>query len=281
MVCMGLPMSHSKEVSLCTWNVNSLNVRFEQLKLLLESQQWDVVCLQETKMTDERFPYEAFKELGYHALHAGQPSYNGVAILGRIQRFHSVALVHAALPYREDPQQRFLLAKLDDLYVGNVYVPNGQALESDKYRYKLQWIDDLIQFLAEKGWCTLPFALLGDFNIAPADADVHDPGLWQGKVLCGDEERKRFSRLLELGLQDAFRILHPESAHYTWWDYRQLAFQKNKGLRIDHILVSDALAPRLKACEILRQARKSEKASDHAPVVLTLASTASCDRLQD
>ena len=276
---MRLSMSSLESISLCTWNVNSLKVRFEQLKALLASQNWDVVCLQETKMPDDKFPYEAFKEVGYHAFHAGQPTYNGVAILCRMNRFESIELVHAALPDREDPQQRFLMAKLDELYVASAYFPNGQSVESDKYRYKLQWIDDLIQCLVQYGYGQQDFALLGDFNIAPDDADVHDPAQWHEQILCSAEERKRFSRLIALDLSDAFRALHPGERQFTWWDYRQLAFQKNKGLRIDHALISKTLLSRLQSCEILRQIRKSEKASDHAPLVIKLASLPTTDHL--
>jgi len=264
-------MSPDDGLSLCTWNVNSLKVRFEQLKSLLVSQCWDVVCLQETKMTDDRFPYEALRELGYQAFHCGQPTYNGVAVLARLDRFETMALIHDHLPNREDPQQRFLAVRLDTPAVACAYVPNGQTVDSDKYRYKLQWLDNLIAYLKEQRFSEQDFALLGDFNIAPQDCDVHDPALWHEQVLCSSEERRRFAKLLELGFSDAYRVLKPATVQYTWWDYRQLAFQKNRGLRIDHVLLSQSLMQKLNACEIHRQARKAEKASDHAPVSVYIA----------
>ncbi|NDF50817.1 MAG: exodeoxyribonuclease III, partial [Betaproteobacteria bacterium] len=160
-----------------------------------------------------------------------------------------------------------LLAQFDDLLIANVYVPNGQSVDSEKYGYKLSWLDHLLKFLNDTDCCSRPFVLLGDFNIAPQDLDVHDPEQWRGQVLCSAPERDRFQQLLELGLVDSLRHIDPTTRLYSWWDYRQLAFQKNKGLRIDHILVSQAMLPRLTACEINRQARKAEKASDHAPVI--------------
>ena len=260
-------MRHDEALRICTWNVNSLKVRFDQLKQLLETERWDIVCLQETKMTDDRFPYEAFRAIGYAAFHAGQPSYNGVAILARLERFQQFELIQASLPHGDDHQQRFLLAQIDGLLIANAYVPNGQSVDSEKYHYKLSWLDHLHKFLAETNSCSRSFALLGDFNIAPNDIDVHDPELWRDQVLCTAQERDRFEQLLALGLIDSFRYIDPTNKTYSWWDYRQLAFQKNKGLRIDHILVSKPLATSLAACEIFRQARKADKASDHAPVV--------------
>jgi exodeoxyribonuclease-3 len=258
------------DLSICSWNVNSLKVRFEQLKALLQTQRWDVICLQETKMTDDRFPYEALRELGYHAFHTGQPTYNGVAILARLERFQDMKLIQSQLPELDDPQQRFILAQIDDLVIACAYVPNGQAVDSDKFKYKLNWLDKLYGFLSNSNLCRHPFALLGDFNIAPQDIDVHDAELWRNQVLCTSEERIRFQGLLDLGLTDCFRHLEPLSRVYSWWDYRQLAFQKNKGLRIDHILISQSLVPLLTSCEIVRQVRKAEKASDHAPVLARL-----------
>ena len=264
---MGPFMPDESTLSICSWNVNSLKVRFEQVKQRLETQRWDIVCLQETKTTDDRFPYEAIKAIGYAAFHAGQPTYNGVATLVRMDRFEHMVLIQARLPHGDDPQQRFLLAQFDDLLIANVYVPNGQSVDSEKYGYKLSWLDHLLKFLNDTDCCSRPFVLLGDFNIAPQDLDVHDPEQWRGQVLCSAPERDRFQQLLELGLVDSLRHIDPTTRLYSWWDYRQLAFQKNKGLRIDHILVSQAMLPRLTACEINRQARKAEKASDHAPVI--------------
>ncbi|MFZ9465676.1 MAG: exodeoxyribonuclease III, partial [Burkholderiaceae bacterium] len=160
------------DLSICSWNVNSLKVRFEQLKTLLQTQRWDVICLQETKMTDDRFPYEALRELGYHAFHIGQPTYNGVAILARLDRFQDMKLIQSQLPELDDPQQRFILAQIDDLVIACAYVPNGQAVDSDKFKYKLNWLDKLHHFLSHSDLCRRPFALLGDFNIAPQDIDV-------------------------------------------------------------------------------------------------------------
>jgi exodeoxyribonuclease-3 len=264
---MGPFMPDESTLSICSWNVNSLKVRFEQVKQRLETQRWDIVCLQETKMTDDRFPYEALETIGYAAFHAGQPTYNGVATLARMDRFKHIEMLQSRLPHGDDPQQRFLLAKFDNLLIANIYVPNGQAVDSDKYRYKLSWLDHLLKFLNDADCCRQPFVLLGDFNIAPHDLDVHDPEGWREQILCSTPERDRFHQLLELGLFDSLRHIDPTTRLYSWWDYRQLAFQKNKGLRIDHILISKAMLARLYACEIDRQARKAEKASDHAPVI--------------
>lgn len=257
-------------MKLATWNVNSLKIRLPQLEQLLAAERWDLVCLQETKTTDERFPYERLAQLGYRAQHLGQPTYNGVAVLARTDTVKELRCVQAGLPGFDDPQQRFLLAQADDLLIASAYVPNGQSLDSEKYLYKLHWLEALHRALLERAWAQQPFVVAGDFNIAPEDRDVHDPALWQGQVLCSDPEREAWRRLLSTGLSDAFRLHHASPGHYTWWDYRQLAFPRNRGLRIDHILLGGGLADRSVHCRILRQARKGDKPSDHAPVVVEL-----------
>jgi exodeoxyribonuclease-3 len=262
----------SFEFKLATWNVNSLKVRLPQLEQLLATERWDLVCLQETKTTNEHFPHERLAQLGYRALHLGQRAYNGVAVLARIETVKELRCVQAGLPEFDDPQQRFLLTQADDLLIASAYVPNGQSLDSEKYRYKLLWLEALHRALLANAWACQPFVLAGDFNIAPEDRDVHDPALWQGQVLCSDPERQAWRRLLNTGLQDAFRLHHANPGQYTWWDYRQLAFPRNRGLRIDHILLGGGLADRSLDCRVLREARKGVKPSDHAPVVVQLRS---------
>jgi len=254
-------------LSVCTWNVNSLKIRMAQLEQLLEIRKWDLVCLQETKTTDPSFPDARFEQLGYRAIHLGQPGYNGVAILARQDTVSEFRCVQAGLPAFDDPQQRFVVAQADAILIASAYVPNGQSLESEKFVYKLRWLEALHGTVLSAGWAKQPFILAGDFNIAPDDRDVHDPALWEGQVLCSETERDAYRKLLRTGLHDALRLHDAHQGRYSWWEYRQLAFQRNRGLRIDHILLSDALRESCSACEILREARKAEKPSDHAPVV--------------
>lgn len=255
-------------MKLATWNVNSLNVRLPRVIDWLAANPVDVLCLQETKLRDEKFPRAELEAIGYQSSHAGQPTYNGVAILARQDSVGRPASVVVGNPLFPDPQQRLLSAELGGLRVICAYFPNGQSIDSDKYDYKLRWIDALIEWLAQPS--PLPTVLLGDFNIAPDDRDVYDPPAWAGQVLCSPRERERFARLLALGFADAFRLFEQPSGIYSWWDYRQLAFPRNAGLRIDHILVADALSAHVKACEIDRNARKGARPSDHAPVIAHL-----------
>ena len=232
----------------------------------LEAQQPDVLALQEIKMTDAEFPALEFDRLGYQAICSGQPTYNGVALLTRKDADDVVT----ALPDFDDPQKRVLGAKVDGVYVLDLYVPNGQALDSDKYRYKLEWLAQLdlwVQALVQEHPKLL---LLGDFNIAPDDRDVHDPAAWLGSVLTSAPEREAFHRLLGHGLQDSFRLLHDGGGNFSWWDYRGAGFQRNLGLRIDHILLSGSLAARCSAAWIDKEPRSWERPSDHTPVVVEL-----------
>jgi exodeoxyribonuclease III len=253
-------------VKLATWNVNSLKVRLPHLLEWLAREQPDAVCLQETKTEDANFPADALRQAGYQIVFAGQKTYNGVAILSRAQPTDIVS----AIPDFEDEQKRLLAANVDGVRVVCVYVPNGESVESDKYRYKLSWLEALRAWLALEVRAHARLVLLGDYNIAPEERDVHDPKLWEGKVLFSEPERTAFRSLQELGLKDSFRLLEQPEKSYSWWDYRMNAFKRNLGLRIDHILVSDALAGSVKASSIDKAMRALERPSDHAPVVTEL-----------
>lgn len=254
-----------------TWNVNSLNVRLPHVLDWLANHPVDALCLQETKVTDDRFPVATFEEAGYHAVYTGQKTYNGVAIITP----HTPSDVVKGMPDFADEQQRVIAATIDagagPVRVVCAYFPNGQEVGSDKYRYKLDWCDAMHAYTAEALASSSAFALLGDYNIAPDDRDVHDPAAWAGQILCSDAERAKFRALIDLGLADAFRLFDQPERTFSWWDYRQLAFQKNQGLRIDHILLSPGLAQRCTACVIDRAARKKPQPSDHAPVYAALA----------
>lgn len=254
-------------MKLATWNVNSLKVRLPQLLHWVAQDPIDIVCLQETKLVDPRFPIEALEQAGYASAFAGQPTYNGVAILTRRETVGEPSEVTIGNPLRDDPQQRLITATVAGIRVISAYFPNGQSVGSDKYGYKLDWIDRLLEWLPSQLGDDTPVALLGDFNIAPEERDVHDPAAWEGKVLFSEPERERFRALEALGLVDAFRLFDQPEKSYTWWDYRQMAFRRNMGLRIDHILVSRALRERVGGCWIERDLRKREQPSDHAPVV--------------
>jgi exodeoxyribonuclease-3 len=253
-------------MKIAAWNVNSLKVRLPQVLDWLAAQQPDVLCLQETKLTDAQFPVEALRALGYHALFHGQPTYNGVAILSRATPVDPLC----GWPDGDDSQARLCAASVGSLRVVNVYVPNGQAVASDKYAYKLAWLARLRAFLADELLRHPRLALLGDFNIAPTDMDVYDPEAWGEEVLCSPAERAALAGIHELGFHDSFRHLYPEARAWSWWDYRAAMFRRDLGLRIDLILVSSALLPVLGAAGIDREARRAERPSDHAPVWLDL-----------
>ncbi len=256
---------------IATWNVNSLKVRLPQLLSWLQTQPVDVVCLQETKLTDENFPVAALDAAGYHSLFAGQKTYNGVAILLRKETLGDDAEdIVTALPGLDDPQKRLIAVTTARTRVVCAYFPNGQSVGSDKYAYKLEWIETLARWLREELANHPRLALAGDFNIAPEARDVHDPALWEGQVLCSDPERAAFRGLVELGLRDAFRLFEQPDRSYTWWDYRNLAFRRKMGLRIDHILLSGALAAQCTACTVDVGPRRNEQPSDHAPVIATI-----------
>jgi exodeoxyribonuclease III len=256
-------------VKLVTWNVNSLNVRLPRLVEWLAANAPDVVCLQETKLEDARFPHDEIGKAGYVAHAYGQRTYNGVALL--VRDGLAATDVARGLPGFPDEQKRVIAATIAGVRVINAYVPNGQSVDSDKYAYKLAWCKGATTALAEALVAHPLLVLAGDLNIAPEPRDVHDPALWEGQVLFSEPERAAFRGWLALGLVDGFRRFEQPPNSFSWWDYRMLAFPKNRGLRIDHILLSMALAARCTACRIDRNARKGEKPSDHAPVIAEIA----------
>ena len=254
-------------MKLVTWNVNSLKVRLPQVLDWLAEHQPDVLCLQETKLEDVNFPVAEIAAAGYQVLYSGQKTYNGVAILSKTPALDVVT----AIPGYADVQKRVLAATFGDVRVIDVYIPNGQSVDSDKYQYKLGWLEALTGWLAEELARHPKLALLGDFNIAPDERDVHDPKAWEGQVLFSQPEREAFRRLVGTGLADSFRLFDQPEKTYSWWDYRMNAFRRNMGLRIDHILLSRALAETCKSCTIDKVARKAERPSDHAPVMVETA----------
>jgi len=254
-------------MKLATWNVNSLKVRLPQALDWLQANQPDMLCLQETKLTDDNFPYDIIAEAGYQSVYTGQKTYNGVAILSK----QPAQNVVTAIPDFEDEQKRVIAATSGGLRVVCIYVPNGEAVGSEKYDYKLRWLPTLTQWLREELKTYPKLALLGDYNIAPDDRDVYDPKLWNGKVLCSQPERDAFNALLDLGLVDSFRLFEQPEKTYSWWDYRMLAFRRNRGLRIDQILLSTVLANNCTSCRIDKAPRKLERPSDHAPVIAELS----------
>lgn len=255
-------------MKISTWNVNSLKVRLPHLLRWLADNPVDILCLQETKMTDDKFPVAEINAAGYQVAFSGQKTYNGVAILSKLP----LADVVRNNPRFPDDQQRILAATIGGMRIICAYVPNGQAVGSDKYAYKLAWLAALREWLADElaAHADGGLAIVGDYNIAPEDRDVHDPALWAGAIHCSDLERAALASLIENGVVDAFRLFEQPEKSFSWWDYRMLGFQKNKGLRIDHILLSSALAKRCTACTIDRLPRKWEQPSDHAPVTATL-----------
>lgn len=250
-------------LKIASWNVNSLRVRLPHLTEWLNGHAPDVIGLQETKTTDEEFPRAELEALGYHVVHAGQKSYNGVALLSRIAGED----VQLGLPDWDDPQRRLIAATYADVRVVNVYIPNGSVVGSEKYIYKLRWLERLTRYLEVQLAQYPRLVLLGDFNIAPEDRDVHDPTAWVGSVMVSEDERAAFRALAALGLVDLFRHVDQEASAFSWWDYRAGAFRRNRGLRIDHILCSPALAAACRACYIDAAPRRLERPSDHAPVV--------------
>ena len=251
---------------LATWNVNSLAVRLPQVLDWLATQSPDVLALQETKLTDERFPHGEFENAGYAAHCFGQKTYNGVALLTR----QSATEIVRNIPGFADEQARVIAARVGGLRVIGAYFPNGQEPASDKFAYKMRWLEALREWLRAELAAAPELVLMGDFNIAPEDRDVYDPVAWAGQIHCTPEERAQFQRLLGLGLADAFRLFEQQPKSWSWWDYRNLAFRKNQGLRIDHILVSPALKGRVAACSIDKAPRRNERPSDHAPVLVEI-----------
>ena len=244
-----------------SWNINSLRKRQDRFFAWLETERPDIVCLQETKCPDEQFPVLALQAIGYHSAYHGEKSYNGVAILSPSEpRQVRASLCDEVV----DPQARVISAKIDNHLVYSVYAPNGQAVGSPAYQYKLEWYRRLHDCLAKETSAEL--IVCGDFNVAPEDVDVFDPQLWRGAIMCSDGERAAFRQLCELGLRDTLRLHHKEGGLFTWWDYRMLSFQKNRGLRIDAVLASNALANKCTASGINRELRKGKDPSDHAVI---------------
>jgi exodeoxyribonuclease-3 len=253
---------------LATWNVNSLKVRLPHLTDWLRSEQPDVVCLQELKLEDAKFPRDELAAAGYESAFSGQKTYNGVAILAR----RPLEAVQAGLPGFDDPQKRVLSATVAGTRIVCLYAPNGQAVGSDKFEYKLRWYAALSEWLAAEMQRHPNLAVLGDLNIAPEDRDVHDPKAWEGQVHVSEPERAAFQALIGLGLSDSFRMFEQAERSYSWWDYRMMGFRRNAGLRIDFILLSPALAANCTGCVIDKAPRRLERPSDHTPVIAELQS---------
>ncbi len=249
-------------LTVASWNVNSVRARLEHLQRWLPDAAPDLLALQETKTVDADFPRAALEECGYHLTTSGQRAYNGVAVLSR----RPPRTVFTEIPGFGDEQRRVLGAEFDGLLLVDLYVPNGSAIGTDKFRYKLAWLDALIPWLESLLHKYPEMLVLGDFNIAPEDRDVHDPDAWRGQVLCSEEERLRVRRIQALGLVDTFRLFDAAAGTYSWWDYRQGAFRRNLGLRIDLIFASPVLAGRCLGSGVDRTPRSWDKPSDHAPV---------------
>ena len=250
-------------MKIATWNVNSLKVRLPHVLDWLAANQPDVLCLQELKQEDSQFPLAELQQAGYQAVFSGQKTYNGVAILSK----SAPTDVQRGMPDFPDEQKRVIAATIHDIRIVCVYIPNGQSVDSDKYQYKISWLSGLQVWLKDELVKYPKLALLGDYNIAPENRDVYDPQAWDGNVLVSDPERAAFQALERLGLRDSFRLFEQPEKSYSWWDYRMMAFRRNMGLRIDHILLSAALVPDCTACTIDRTPRKLERPSDHAPVI--------------
>lgn len=248
---------------IASWNVNSLRARLDHVQRWVNDSSPDILALQETKVEDGMFPRAELEALGYTLTISGQKTYNGVAVLSRSAPLSVVT----ENPHFPDPQRRILGVDFGDLYVLDVYVPNGSEVGSEKYAYKLDWLASLVQWVDELLRRHPALVLLGDFNIAPDDRDVHDPAAWHEKILCSTPEREAYRALLGLGLTDTFRSQQEEGGHFSWWDYRAGGFRRNLGLRIDLILASTPMAARCKTSSIAREPRGWDKPSDHAPVV--------------
>ena len=245
-----------------SWNINSLRRRRERFLAWLDATKPDIVCLQETKCTDDQFPVLDLKAAGYHSAFHGQKSYNGVAIVSKIE---ATEIRASMCDEEEDPQARVIAATIGPVRVYSIYAPNGQAVGSPAYDYKMKWYGRLRACL-EREEREQALVVCGDFNVAPKDVDVYDPDLWRGAIMCSDGERKAFEELCGIGLVDTLRLHHPETGFFSWWDYRMLSFPKNRGLRIDAVLASKPLVAKCTASGIDREMRKGKEPSDHAPI---------------
>jgi exodeoxyribonuclease-3 len=253
-------------MKIATWNVNSIRARLDQITDWLAANDIDILAIQETKVQDKDFPLDTLSKLGYKCAFYGQKSYNGVALLAN----SDIELLSKNIPRFEDQQCRALAANINGITLVNLYVPNGSEIGSEKYSYKISWLKALKAWLSELLTSHSNVIVLGDFNIAPADNDVHDPSLWKGKILCSDEERSQLEAITQLGLKDSFRGFPQQPDTFSWWDYRAGGFQRNRGLRIDLILNSLSLDHRLTGCAIDPTPRRNTKPSDHAPVILEI-----------
>jgi len=249
-------------MKITTWNVNSLKVRLDQVLEWMQSTQPDVVGLQETKLTDDKFPVRAFEEIGYSARYSGQPTYNGVALLSR----HAAEDVVTSIPDFEDPHKRVIAGTVDGVRVINLYVVNGKAVGDSKYDWKLKWLDAVTAWVADELSRHERLVVIGDFNIAPEDRDIHDPEAWHEKILCSTPERQALEKMMGLGLVDCYRLFDQPERVYSWYDYRQMAFRRKMGLRIDLVLGTGAMKDACSASEIDLEPRRNERPSDHAPV---------------
>jgi exodeoxyribonuclease-3 len=249
-------------MKIATWNVNSLKVRLPHVLDWLAVSDADILCLQETKLTDENFPVDEIKSAGYHVTYSGQKTYNGVAIISK----HEASDIITDVPGLDDPQRRILGATIDGVRVLNLYVVNGQEVGSEKFEYKLEWLSKVSDYIEDQLKQHEHFVTLGDFNIAPEDRDVHDPAEWKERILCSTPERNALQHILGLGLEDTFRLFEQEEKSFSWWDYRAAGFRRNRGLRIDLILTSKALSKKCTGCHIDREPRQLERPSDHTPV---------------
>jgi exodeoxyribonuclease-3 len=248
-------------LKLACWNVNSIKIRLEQVIAWLNENEVDILAMQETKSLDEQFPIQEFKNYGYHVICSGQKSYNGVAIVSRFP----IEEVVKDISGFADPQRRILAATTGDIRLINLYVPNGSMVDSEKYQYKLTWLNHVTNFIQQELTQHKYVAVVGDFNIAPEDRDVHDPLEWEGSVMVSPLERQAFVTFTALGLHDSFRNFERSEQVYSWWDYRAGSFRRNRGLRIDHILLNNELNVRCKASEIDSGPRRAQRPSDHAP----------------
>jgi len=250
-------------MKIASWNVNSLKVRLDQVLAWLEHQQPDVLGLQETKLVDDKFPAEAFTEVGYQAEFAGQPTYNGVALISREPAVEPIK----SIPAFDDVQKRVIAATVNGVRIINLYVVNGSEVGSDKFDYKLRWLSAVNAWIRDELARHDKLIVMGDFNIAPDDRDVYDPEAWHEKILCSTPEREALKSLLEHGLHDSFRLFDQPEQVYSWWDYRAAMFRRGLGLRIDLVLCSDALKAACTTSYVDKEPRKNERPSDHAPVV--------------
>lgn len=254
-------------LKIASWNVNSLNVRLPHVQAWIAEARPDILALQETKLTDDKFPAADLLDAGYHSVFSGQPTYNGVAVLSR----EPGGDVVTDIPGLDDPQRRILAVTvptiLGDVRIINLYVVNGSEVGSEKFAYKLDWLRQVTAWLAQEIQQHEQVVVLGDFNIAPDDRDVHDPEAWRDKVLCSEPERQALQAISDLGLADTFRLFEQEAAIFSWWDYRMNAFRRKLGLRIDLLLASRTMAECCKASYVDIEPRRQDRPSDHAPVV--------------